>query len=160
MQNPELWLSVGACSIHKLPALKPSLLSSWIEWFQAELGEGDERDGCPWTKNKSVVSRPAFHSYKSVISLSSGFLTSLRSQKRKNKSYCECERLCVCVCVCVCVVLAGNRVQEKKLGGVKYSEKTKWKPFTHYLFIDVWNHFAVLDQTIRNCYIDKQKMVE
>ena len=65
------------------------------------------------------MSRTAFHSYKPVISLSSGFLTSLRSQKRKNKSYCECER------VCVCVVLAGNRVQEKKLGGVEYSENTK-----------------------------------
>ena len=70
------------------------------------------------------MSRPAFHSYKPVISLSSGFLTSLRSQKRKIKSYCECERVCVCVCVCVCVVLGGNRVQEKKLG-VEYSEKTK-----------------------------------
>lgn len=41
------------------------------------------------------MSRAAFHPHKCIPSLSSGFLNSLRSQKRKNKSCCEY----VCVCV-------------------------------------------------------------
>lgn len=126
MQNPE-FVTQHWGLFHTQAACPQAFIAFRLNWvISGRLGGGGwGGGGYSWTKDKSIVTRTAFHSYKCVTSLSSGFLTSLTSQERKNKSCSECE----CVCACVCGLSTGIQGTGKEVRGYGIEWKDKIKTF-------------------------------
>lgn len=146
MQNPE-FVTQHWGLFHTQAACPQAFTAFRLNWvISGRLGGGGwGGGGYSWTKDKSIVTRTAFHSYKCVTSLSSGFLTSLTSQERKNKSCSECECVCACVCVYESVLTTTFPSAPSALSWLCF-------PFDHFCRIKLWpttslNRAAFVDKT-------------